>query len=112
MNVYRYKSTSGKDLILDYIKSLSKSEIADGLSVLEKFDNGELDTLDIKTWQGKISEVYFYRHNRIFYVIVDGHDIYMLHACRKQKNKTEKRDSEIVMKRAKILGEKLSKKFI
>jgi len=87
MNVYRYKSTSGKDLILDYIKSLSKSEIADGLSVLEKFDNGELDTLDIKTWQGKISEVYFYRHNRIFYVIVDGHDIYMLHASANKRTR-------------------------
>jgi len=99
-------------LILDYIKSLSKPEIADGLSVLEKFDSGELDALDIKTWQGKISEVYFYRHNRVFYVIVDGQDVYMLHACRKQKNKTEKRDGEIVIKRAKILGEKLSKKFI
>jgi len=112
MNVYRYKSTSGKDLILDYIKSLSKAEIADGLSVLEKFDNGEIDTLDMKVWQGKISEVYFYKHNRIFYVIVDGYDVYMLHACRKQKNKTEKRDGEIVIKRAKILGGKLSKKFI
>ena len=112
MNVYRYKSTGGKDLILEYIKSLSKSEIADGLSVLEKFDSGELDMLDIKTWQGKINEVYFYRHNRIFYVIVDGQDVYLLHACRKQKNKTEKRDGEIVIKRAKILGEQLSKKFI
>jgi len=112
MNVYRYKSAGGKDLILDYIKSLSKSEITDGLSVLEKFDNGELDKLDIKPWQGKISEVYFYRHNRIFYVIVDGQDVYLLHACRKQKNKTEKRDSDIVIKRAKELSEELSKKFI
>jgi phage-related protein len=112
MNVYRYKSAGGKDLILDYIKSLSKAEIADGLSVLEKFDNDELDKLYIKPWQGKISEVYFYRHNRIFYVIVDGQDVYMLHACRKQKNKTEKRDGEIAIRRAKELGEKLSKKFI
>ena len=112
MSVYRYQSTGGKDLILDYIKSLSKVEIADGLSVLERFDKGELETLDIKPWQGKISEVYFYRHNRIFYVIVDGKDIYMLHACRKQKNKTEKRDGDIVINRAKELGELLSKKFI
>jgi phage-related protein len=36
----------------------------------------------------------------------------MLHACRKQKNKTEKRDSDIIIKRAKELGEKLSKKII
>ena len=112
MNVYHYQSSGGKDLILDYIKSLSKAEIVDGLSVLEKFHKDELEALDTKPWQGKISEVYFYRHNRIFYVIVDGHDVHLLHACRKQKNKTEKRDSEIVIKRAKELGQSLSKKFI
>ena len=112
MNVYRYQSAGGKDLILDYIKSLSKDEIVDGLTVLERFEKDELDKLLIKSWQGRISEVYFYRHNRIFYVVVDGQDVYMLHACRKQKNKTEKRDGEIVIKRAKELGQLLSKKFI
>ena len=44
--------------------------------------------------------------------IVDGQDVHMLHACRKQKNKTEKQDSAIVIKRAKELGKQLSKKFI
>ena len=112
MNVYHYKTVGGKDLILGYINSLSKKEIVDGLSVLEKFEKNELESLNIKPWQGKVSEVYFYKHNRIFYVIVDGQDVYMLHACRKQKNKTEKHDSEIVIKRAKKLSEKLSKKFI
>ena len=99
-------------MILDYVNSLSKAEVIDGLSVLGKFENDEIDTLIIKPWQGKISEVYFYKHNRIFYIVVNGDDVYMLHACRKQKNKTEKRDSEIVIKRAKELGERLSKKLI
>ena len=112
MNVHHYYTAGGKDLILGYINSLSKMEIVDGLSVLEKFEKDELEFLNIKPWQGKVSEVYFYKHNRIYYVILDGQDVYMLHACRKQKNKTEKRDSEIVIKRAKELGEKLSKKFI
>jgi len=112
MNVYHYKTASGKDLILDYINSLSKAEIVDGLSVLEKFEKEDLDALIIKPWQGKISEAYFYKHNRIFYVVVDGQDMYVLHACRKQKNKTEKRDSEIVIKRAKELGELLSRRFV
>ncbi|MCL2571662.1 MAG: type II toxin-antitoxin system RelE/ParE family toxin [Defluviitaleaceae bacterium] len=112
MNVYHYETAGGKNLILDYINSLSKAEVIDGLSVLEKFENDEIDTLTIKPWQGKISEVYFYKHNRIFYIVVNGDDVYMLHACRKQKNKTEKRDSEIVIKRAKELGERLSKKLI
>ena len=112
MKVYHYKTTGGKDLIMEYIHSLSKTETLDALSVLEKFGKGELDTLTIKPWQGRISEVYFYKHNRIFYVIVDGQNVYMLHACRKQKNKTEKKDTEIIIKRAKELGKKLSKQFI
>ena len=65
MNVYHYETAGGKNLILDYINSLSKAEVIDGLSVLEKFENDEIDTLTIKPWQGKISEVYFYKHNRI-----------------------------------------------
>ena len=112
MNVYHYQSLGGKDLILEYIMDLSKPEIVDGLSVLEHFENDELDKLSIKQWQGKIWEVYFFKHNRIFYVIVDGEDVYLLHACRKQKNKTEKNDSEVVIKRAKELGDSLSKNFI
>ena len=60
----------------------------------------------------KIYEVYFYKHNRIIYIIPDGDNIYLLHACRKQKNKTEKGDSKIIKKRAKELGKALGKKFI
>ena len=112
MTVHNYETAGGKDLILDYINHLSKPEIIDGLSVLEKFENDELDQLDIKTWQGKIKEVYFYKHNRLFFVIIEDEDVYMLHACRKQKNKTEQKDSDIIIKRAKELGNALSKKFI
>ena len=112
MIVHHYKTSGGKDLILEYIMNLSKPEIVDGLSVLENFENDELDKLNIKPWQGKVWEVYFYKHNRIFYIAIDNADVYLLHACRKQKNKTESNDSEMVVKRAKELGDALSKKFI
>ena len=36
----------------------------------------------------------------------------LLHACRKQKNRTEKNDKNIVIKRAKELGKELGKDFI
>jgi phage-related protein len=112
MNVHHYKTAGGKDLILDYIMSLSKPEIIDGLSVLECFENDELDMLTLKPWRGKVWEVYFYKHNRIFYVAIDNKDAYLLHACRKQKNKTEKSESETVISRAKELGERLSNRII
>ncbi|MCL2323091.1 MAG: type II toxin-antitoxin system RelE/ParE family toxin [Oscillospiraceae bacterium] len=112
MQVHHYQTAGGKDLILGYINKLSIDEKVDGLSVLEKLEENKLDELTIKPWQGKISEVYFYKHNRLFYVIVDGENIYLLHACRKQKNKTEQQDAEKVIKRAKELGDILSIKFI
>ena len=112
MNVYHYKTAGGKDLILEYIMSLSKPEIVDGLSVLDIFEKGNLDELSIRPWQGKVWEVYFYKHNRIFYVVIEDKDAYMLHACRKQKNKTEQKDSNIIIKRAKELGNLLAKKLI
>ena len=111
-NVHGYETSGGKDLILDYIRKLDRLERADGFKVIGKLEKGEFNDLQIKTWRGKILEVYFYKHNRIFYVIVDDKDIYLLHACRKQKNKTEQTDSEKVVKRAKEIGEKVSKKFV
>ena len=66
MNVHHYKTQGGKDLIINYIMSLSKPEIVDGLSVLECFEKDELDMLTIKPWQGKVWEVYFYKHRGVY----------------------------------------------
>ena len=112
MKIHRYESNSGKDLILAYIKKLSTPEKIDAFSVMEKMEENRFDELNVKTWRGKITEVYFYKHNRMFYIVVDSENIYLLHACRKQKNKTEKNDEEKIINRAKELGETLTKKFI
>ena len=112
MQVHNYKTTGGKDLIETYLDSLSDKETVDGYSVIQAMEEDRFDELAIYPWRGKVKEVYFYKHNRIFFIIVDAEDTYLLHACRKQKNKTEKKDSDIVVKRAKELGNKLSKKFI
>ena len=60
----------------------------------------------------KVYEGYFQKHNRIFYIAVDKENIYLLHACHKQKNKTERKDTKLVRKRASELGGQLGKKFI
>lgn len=99
-------------MILEYIKSLSDDEQVDGFSVLEYLENDELNKVKFKRWEKKVYEVYFYKHNRIFYVVADGDNMYLLHACKKQKNKTEKKDKKIVIKRAKELGSILGKTFI
>ena len=110
--VHSYENSSGKDLIKKYIDGLSIDEQVDGYSVLKAFEEDRMDELNIKPWQGKVWEVYFYKHNRIFYITVEENNVYLLHACRKQKNKTEKKDADIVIKRAKELGVELNKKLI
>ena len=111
MRVHTYENSNGKDLIRRYINKLSEKEQVDGYSVLQAFEENRINELNIKPWQGKIWEVYFYKHNRIFYVIIENKDVYLLHAGRKQKNKTESNDKKIVLKRAKELGELLNKRF-
>lgn len=112
MILHDYTTNSGKNVILEYVESLTESEIVDAYTVREYMEKGEFDKIQWKRWQKKVCEVYFYKYNRIFYIIPDGNNIYLLHACRKQKNKTEKNDAKIVKKRAKELELLLGKKFI
>ncbi|MFW5649930.1 MAG: type II toxin-antitoxin system RelE/ParE family toxin [Acetivibrio ethanolgignens] len=112
MILHHYISRSGKDMILEYLNSLTQKEQVDGYSVLQCLQNDEMNKVKIKHWSKKVYEVYFYKDNRIFYVIVDENNMYLLHTCRKQKNKTEKKDKKIVEARAKELGRELGKIFI
>lgn len=52
MKVHSYYSSSGKDLILKYIDSLTADERADGYYVLECMESDKMDELKIKPWQG------------------------------------------------------------
>lgn len=112
MKIHTYQSTAGRDLIAEYIDTLTKEEQIDAFSVLKCMEEGEFDKIQFKQWQKRVYEVYFYKHNRLFYIIADGNNLYLLHACRKQKNRTEKKDKNIVIKRTKELEHELGKKFI
>ena len=112
MKIHTYHSDSGRDKIMEYIESLSGVEQIDAFSVLECMENNEFEKIEFKRWYKKIYEVYFQKHNRIFYVVADGENIYLLHACKKQKNRTEQKDKKQVLKRAKELGAKLGKVFV
>lgn len=87
-------------------------EKTEGFSVLQCLENGEMDKIKFKRWQNKVYKIYFYKNNRIFYVVADDKNMYILHACRKQKNQTEKIDKKIVINRAKEIGKALGKTFI
>ena len=104
MNIYTYITKAGKDLILDYLDSLSVEEKAEGYYILEKLESGsilDLRTLNVKHFIDKIWEIKFRKHNRIFYILKEDESIYLLHACKKQKNSTELTDRNMVIKRTK-----------
>ena len=79
MKIHTYQSASGRDLIAEYIDTLAEVEQVDAFSVLQCMEKGEFDKIQFKQWQKRIYEVYFYKHNRLFYIIADGNNLYLLH---------------------------------
>ncbi len=112
MNVYTYETNGGKDLIKEYLDKLPKKENAEGyliLELLEQKGTDFLQSLNTRQLEGKLWEIKFYRHNRIMYVLVDHDNIYLLHACKKQKGKAEKFELDKARKRAAELLNTLGK---
>ena len=104
MNVHKYKTQGGKDVIEEYLDSLPAKESAAGYDILTSLEEDGIVALDnyyIKHFIGKIWEIKFRKNNRMFYVIFDNDNIYILHACKKQKNKTEEIDKKKAINRAK-----------
>jgi phage-related protein len=93
MKIHSYFTSGGKDLIKEYLDDLPKSEKAEGYFILEMLETRGavyFDNLNTRQIEGKIWEIKFRRHNRIFYVLLDEKNLYLLHACKKQKGKAEK----------------------
>lgn len=112
MNVYTYETSGGKDLIRDYLDGLPNKESAEGYLILEKLEEKGTDflhSINTRQLEGKLWEIKFYRHNRIMYVLVDQDNIYLLHACKKQKGKAEKFELDKARKRAAELLDMLGK---
>ena len=59
------------------------------------------DNLNTRQIEGKIWEIKFRRHNRIFYVLLDEKNLYLLHACKKQKGRAEKFELDKARSRSK-----------
>lgn len=112
MNVYTYQSKRGKDLIYSYINSLSKYEKIKATKVLERIERNNIELLTEigEPLRGKIYEVR--SGDSRFGYVVNKNDVYILHAFKKEKNKTESRDLDILITRAKELGQELGLKFI
>ena len=107
MNIHSYFTAGGKDLISEYLDNLPRSEKVEGYFILERLEMEGIDylnNLNTRQIEGKLWEIKFRRHNRIFYIIVDGDNLYLLHACKKQKGKAEIFELEKAKKRAKEIS--------
>lgn len=114
MNIYRYETDGGKDLILEYVNKLPKKQKSEAASIQAKLQvDGlkALETLDTRQLKKKLWEIKF-DENRLMYVIADADNFYILHACKKQKGKAEQFELNKAIKRAKELGRELGKSFV
>ncbi|MDA8334578.1 MAG: type II toxin-antitoxin system RelE/ParE family toxin [Peptococcaceae bacterium] len=107
MGVFTYHTSGGKDLILEYINSLPKDECAIGYAIIDKLEKDGFDALqflDTRQIKSKLWEIKFRKQNRIFYVRVEDKNVYLLHACKKHKEKVETFEIETAEKRIKEIS--------
>jgi phage-related protein len=103
MNIYEWQTAGGKNEIEEYFCNTTQYEQAEYYKVKNEIETKgytallQLNTRKLyeKLWEIKISQ------NRIMYVVVDSDNVYFIHACKKEKNKTEKHDLDKAIKRAK-----------
>ena len=115
MNIHHYETSGGKDLILKYIDELPKRERAEGLLVLGKLSvegYEALSVLNTRQLRGKLWEIKFFDDNRIMYVVADGENMYLVHACKKQKGRAEKFELDKAVRRVKELEAELGKRLL
>ena len=102
MRIHDYHTLAGKNLIKEYLHSLPQSEMYIGYHIRHMLGSKgliALDELDTRQLKGKLWEIKF-SQNRIMYIIADSDNIYMLHACKKQKGKTEQFEIDTAIQRA------------
>lgn len=103
MHIIYYKTSSGREPVLEYLQRLPEKDqeaVATDLKILFEFGimHSSLITrkLKDKLWEIKTGT----RHQqRIFYCLVSENGIVLLHACKKQKEGAQRGDVELAYKR-------------
>jgi len=90
--------------VLDYINSLTKPERARVLEALDQIQQRGLAAIRVQFRQidGKLWEIKISAH-RVFYVMVAGDEVVLLHAYKKQQQKLPIKEREIALRRMKEL---------
>jgi len=100
-----YRTARGDEPVRDYVRALSPRERDvwdETLALLEAF--GSDAPVSLRQLQGKLWEIRVGRH-RVAYVLLAGSQMVLLHAFKKQGQRTPRRDIELALRRAKeVLG--------
>lgn len=104
LNIHTYQTSGGKDLIIEYLDNLPQNESAEGYYIIEQLEKRGIDFLQMlntRQLSGKLWEIKFRKNNRVMYILLDKDNMYLLHACKKQKGKAEKFELNKAKRRAK-----------
>lgn len=104
MRVTFFKTGSGRSPVLEYILDLAKPERAKLFEALDQVESYGFKAARIQFRQieGKLWEIKVSAH-RVFYVVVDGNEMVLLHACKKQGQRLPIKERNIAIQRMKEL---------
>ena len=105
MNVFYYRTSSGREPVREYIESLPvEDQIAIGgdIRLIMEYGISEAPVITRKL-QGKLWEIKTGTRNqqRIFYCLFSEDGVVFLHACKKQREGAQRGDVELAYKRMK-----------
>lgn len=110
MQVIFYETASGRRPVLEYVSSLPKEERAVLYEILVQIRQHGLQASHVrfrhigdKLWELKVLR------NRIFYVLVEGNQMVLLHAYKKQGQKLPRHERETAFKRMREVFQWLKK---
>ncbi len=106
MKILDYSTAGGKNLILDYIDSLSDQEKLALYDIRDEIRQNGIDALEklnTRQLRGKLWEIKSFQ-NRVMYILIDKDCVAFLHICKKQKGKAEKHEIQTAIQRAKKEG--------
>ena len=100
MRVTFYTTRAGRSPVLSYIHDLSSQEKARILAALTDIEAHGLDAVRVlfRQIEGKLWEIKISAH-RVFYVLLRGDEMVLLHAYKKQAQKLPIRERETALKR-------------
>lgn len=100
LDVCFYVSAAGGSPVERYLESLESKERARVTDALDRIRNEGLSVVVTRQIDGKLWEVKVSRH-RVFYVVIDGPIVVLLHGYQKQSRKAPKAEVDVARARMK-----------